>query len=446
MIVNVLLCACGDDQEASSRSSSDSGSLRFNLFWQDHADLRAVQTPPSGDVCVDYQIKTIAVDVYNSSNEVVAWQNWDCDSPDRRGTITDVPTGSDMYVAVKGFVAGNIDDPDWKGQSERFSLSAGEIKYIDNVVMAYTSSNLSAPSVSTHYPDNEQTGVALNPVITATFSEDVVPASVTLGDSSSCALFESDTTNQVPCTVKYNSQTVTITPEESLSPNLTYTVTINGSVEDLAGLPMGNDFSWNFTTKKLPSDLHGVVEALENGKVRISYDFSSADQLLDWDTPEIDSTHLEIVDGKLKVSYVGTSGDFGIARFKKELRTDLLQYDAEVINTNDIYYHINFYVRTLWDNSWKADQGYGGIHRGDGRLFAFKGVSDTPSWGQAIVPNHQYEVVVKISTNKISWDIDGDIETRQGQFDTNTNRSLLLGGWRSTVLFDNIVIEGEMNE
>jgi hypothetical protein len=111
--------------------------------------------------------------------------------------------------------------------------------------------------------------------------------------------------------------------------------------------------------------LHGVVEALENGKVRISYDFSSADQLLDWQTPDVDSTSLEIED---------------------------------------------------------------------------------PYWGQDIVSQHRYGVVVTISESTISWDVDGEIETRQGQFDTNTNRSLFLGGWQSTVLFDNIVFEGELDE
>jgi hypothetical protein len=446
MSVLMLFCACGDGQGTSGKSNSDSGSLNFNLSWDDPSDLRAARLSPSGDVCVDYLIETIAADVYNASNEVVAWQNWDCDTPGRKGAITDVPAGSDMYVVVKGFVAGNTADPDWQGQSETFSLSAGENKDIDNVIMEYALNNPSAPTVSSHYPAREQTGVALNPVITATFSEDIVATSVVFGDSSSCTLFEANTTNQVTCSVEYNSQTITITPEEKLSPNLEYTVTITKNVQDLAGLTMANDYSWNFTTRTLTSDLHGVVEALENGRVRISYDFSSADQLLDWDTPDVDSTSLGIINGMLKVSYSGEGGSFAITRFKKELRTDLLRYEAKVIDTINDNYHINFYVRTLWDGSWQANGGYGGIHRKDGRLFSFKGVYDNPSWGNTIASHHRYKVVVKISESIISWDVDGDIVARQGQFDTNTNRSLLLGGWQSTVLFDNIVIEGELDE
>jgi hypothetical protein len=448
--VFVLLCGCNADQGSSSKSIHDSGSLRFNIAWEDHSDRRAFEQTPSGDVCADYLIETITADVYNSSNEVVAWQTWDCDTPDRRGTITGVSPGSGMYVVVKAFVAGNTGDPDWKGQSETFSLARGETKVIDNVVMQYARDNPSAPSVSSHYPAAGQTGVALNPVITASFSEDVVATSVVFGESPSCTVFEANTTNQVNCTVEYNAQTVTIIPEEKLSPNLEYTVTITRDVQDLAGLQMADDYSWNFTTETSSFELHGAVESLGDGKVRITYDFSSADQILDWDTPDNDSTSLEIVDGVLKVSYSAGGRELAITRFKKELRTDLLRYDARVIEAEDDKYHINFYVRTLWDGSWQANQGYGGIHRDDGRLFTFKGVSDNQAWGSKIINDHRYAVVVTISdltsTSEISWDVDGKIETRQGQFDTNTNRSLFLGGWRSTVLFDNIVIEGQLDE
>jgi hypothetical protein len=68
----------------------------------------------------------------------VASQSWECDTPGHQGTIADVPTGSGMYVVVRGFNSGNTSDsPDWEGQSETFSLSDGEEKSIGPVTMEY---------------------------------------------------------------------------------------------------------------------------------------------------------------------------------------------------------------------------------------------------------------------------------------------------------------------
>jgi hypothetical protein len=132
-----LLCACGSGKGSSS-DSSDTGLLAFKLVWENHSDPHAVKQAARIDVCVEYQIVIITADVYNASNEVVASQSWDCDTPGHQGTISDVPTGSDMHIVVGGFVSGNTsDNPDWKGQSETFSLSAGEEKNIGPVNMEY---------------------------------------------------------------------------------------------------------------------------------------------------------------------------------------------------------------------------------------------------------------------------------------------------------------------
>jgi uncharacterized protein YijF (DUF1287 family) len=84
-------------------------------------------------------------------------------------------------------------------------------------------------------------------MITATFSEDVVAASV---NTSSCTVFADGTSNQVTCTVNYDPSTdkVTIDPSGNLVENTTYRVTITTAVEDHAGLTMASDESWTFTT------------------------------------------------------------------------------------------------------------------------------------------------------------------------------------------------------
>jgi hypothetical protein len=137
LIFFFLLYACGSGKSSSS-DSSGTGSLGFTLVWKDRSEPHAVQQAASTDVCADYQIETITADVYNASNTVVVSQSWGCDTPDHQGTISDVPTGSGMYVVVGGFISDNTsDNPDWKGQSETFSLSTGEEKIIGPVTLEY---------------------------------------------------------------------------------------------------------------------------------------------------------------------------------------------------------------------------------------------------------------------------------------------------------------------
>jgi hypothetical protein len=134
MLFFLLFYACGGGKSPSS-DSSGTESLGFKLVWENRSDPHAVNQAASTDVCVDYLIETITADVYSAANAVVASQSWDCDTPGHQGTISDVPTGSGMYVAVRGFVSGN---PDWQGRSEAFSLSVGEEKFIGPVTMEYT--------------------------------------------------------------------------------------------------------------------------------------------------------------------------------------------------------------------------------------------------------------------------------------------------------------------
>jgi hypothetical protein len=55
----------------------------------------------------------------------------------------------------------------------------------------------------------------------------------------------------VPCTVNYSGRIATLTPLQPLQPNASYTVTIASSAADMAGNPMGSDYSWSFTTGSL---------------------------------------------------------------------------------------------------------------------------------------------------------------------------------------------------
>ena len=103
-------------------------------------------------------------------------------------------------------------------------------------------------------------GVATNTAISATFTEDMAPATIPSSFTVTCA---------APCvsptgTVSYatGSRTAIFTPNAPLLPNTTYTARITTGATDLAGnalagnqapLPAASDYVWTFTTGPGPS-------------------------------------------------------------------------------------------------------------------------------------------------------------------------------------------------
>jgi len=230
-------------------TSSDTGSIAFSIVWEGGPEIRssqkAVILSPSGDVCVDYLIETINATVYNSGNTIVATESWLCS--DRGGTISGVPPGSGMRVVIEGIVAGNVH---WSGDATDITVSAGQTNNVGTIDVIYIGGDDIPPEVDSSNPASGATNVPLNSVITATFSEAVVPYSVT----STFTLTTGG--NQVSGEVSYNpdTHTATFTPTNDLHPSILYTATITTDVEDLAGIQMSQPVSWNFTTGTNGSD------------------------------------------------------------------------------------------------------------------------------------------------------------------------------------------------
>jgi hypothetical protein len=89
--------------------------------------------------------------------------------------------------------------------------------------------------------------VAVNGAIAITFSEAVDPATVSV---SSVTL--SGPAGLLTGSVNYTGTTATFTPSADLAYDTTYTVTVVGSVSDLAGNAMGGSYSLSFTTGPAP--------------------------------------------------------------------------------------------------------------------------------------------------------------------------------------------------
>jgi hypothetical protein len=243
----ILLSACGSG-DGGSGTSSDTGSVSFRLIFEEPASnfpsgARAAQSP-SGDICVDYNIETISIDVFDSSNIAVASDSWPCS--DHKGTVNNVPAGSNISLLVDGIVGGRVD---WQGKIGDLTVSPGENTDAGEVHMKYIGDDTTPPEVVSTDPSAGAAGFPIDADITGTFSEDMVPASV---DEDTFTL-ESGTTT-VDGTVTYDLMTMiaTFKPDSNLSFFTNYTATISSDVEDRAGNKMAADFTWSFTTERGP--------------------------------------------------------------------------------------------------------------------------------------------------------------------------------------------------
>jgi hypothetical protein len=98
------------------------------------------------------------------------------------------------------------------------------------------------PTVSTTVPDNNATGVTSS-IVTATFSEPILPASVT--DNT---FFISNGVDNVAGTRSVSGAIVTFTPATTLADNTTYPWTLTTGITDLAGNALAANQTRTFTT------------------------------------------------------------------------------------------------------------------------------------------------------------------------------------------------------
>ena len=112
-----------------------------------------------------------------------------------------------------------------------------------NYVWTFTTGALSAPTVISTDPVNNATGVVLNKVISATFSEAMNPLTI---NATTFTLMQGAII--VPGTVTYSGTTAYFTPNTSLLPGTVYTATITTGARNMAGTALANSYMWTFTT------------------------------------------------------------------------------------------------------------------------------------------------------------------------------------------------------
>jgi len=110
----------------------------------------------------------------------------------------------------------------------------------DNPVNGDHTGDTVRPRVVATVPTEGDSTVSVNTVISATFSEDMDPGSMTSG-----VIVLDPPTNG---TTGYSAGTVTFTPTAALDTNLTYTATVTTSARDTAGNTLAAPYAWQFST------------------------------------------------------------------------------------------------------------------------------------------------------------------------------------------------------
>ena len=107
-----------------------------------------------------------------------------------------------------------------------------------------------APYVVSTNPVLNSTAEAINRVITATFNEDIDPATIT----SNSFLVDNATGGIITGSVAYDaaSRTAIFRSDAYLATSTTYVATITTDTEDLAGNTLIEDYTWQFTTAAPP--------------------------------------------------------------------------------------------------------------------------------------------------------------------------------------------------
>mgnify|MGYP006185082181 FL=1 len=133
--------------------------------------------------------------------------------------------------------------------------NALQIAYVWN----FTTGTIIRPIVVATDPIDDATGVPLNKIITATFSEAMNPFSIT---NATFSLKNGAT--EVPVTFDYFGSVVTFKPTVNLLPNTIYTVTLSNGVQNLSGVSMVSDYVWSFTTGVIVAPFVVFTDPIQN--------------------------------------------------------------------------------------------------------------------------------------------------------------------------------------
>ncbi|MFV8343015.1 Ig-like domain-containing protein [Flavobacterium sp. XS2P39] len=178
-------------------------------------------------------------------------------------------------------------------------------------VWTFATGMIIVPVVISTDPTNNEINVALNKIITATFSVPMDPLTI---NNSTFTVKQG--TNTVAGVITYTGSTVTFTPTNPLTANTIYTITItNGAKSLLQGTPLAGNYQSSFTTAITPTVT--ATDPLDNATGVNLNKTLTADFSLAMDPLTINATTFTLKQGTTVipgvVTYVGTTASFNPA-------------------------------------------------------------------------------------------------------------------------------------
>jgi hypothetical protein len=177
-----------------------------------------------------------------------------------------------------------------------------------------TTTDTTAPTVTSADPANAATGVALNTKIAAIFSEGMDPTSIT----KTTFTVTGPGLTAVPGAITYVGLTANFTPTANLIAGTLYTATISTGAKDLAKNAMAANYTWSFTTGATTdttpptvtstSNANGAKNVAINTKLGATFSEGMTPATINNTTFTVTGPGLTPVSGT--VSYTGLSADF----------------------------------------------------------------------------------------------------------------------------------------
>ncbi len=164
------------------------------------------------------------------------------------------------------------------------------------------------PVVVSTAPTAGSVNVPLDQTITATFNEDMDPATFTQ------ASFILQGTTQVAGTVSFSGRIATFNPTADLTPNTTYTAIIKTSVKDLMGNALQTDYVWSFSTGAVVRPVVISTNPVNNATNVVLNKTVTATFNMAMNPTTINATSFTLKRGTVAVtgvvSYIGTTASF----------------------------------------------------------------------------------------------------------------------------------------
>jgi hypothetical protein len=254
----VALLGCGNgstsaDTESPDRSATITFQLKINQPPNQSQNIPVNQAISEPDICNDYLIDTIGVQVFRTQDEsVVATAEAGC--AEHSITISNVPEAETLYLVCRGYVGGN---PVWQGRVDDIVAVAGQNTDLGTIDLNYNGDNVAAPEVVSTFPAPNAADVDLNASIVVVFNEKLAPSSI---PDQAITVLHGDIPVSGQVDYDSGSSSIRFLPANTFDAETTYTATLqsqsddSGTITDTARNPFSGDVRWQFTTRGTVDD------------------------------------------------------------------------------------------------------------------------------------------------------------------------------------------------